>query len=128
YRPLSSLNTIVNDTFSVEAQRFYKNESNQDRQVIQDLGNNQIGIARAIKAHDRQLGRDVVVAIITIIFSPSSLAREASNNSKAYLESLVTAGMVAIVFFGVFYYLTIRPIDEMKFQIEAVLRGRIKEL
>jgi len=128
YRPLSSLNTIVNDAFSVEALRFYKNESNQDRQVIQDLGNNQIGIARAVKAHDRQLGRDVVVAIITIIFSPSSLAREASNNSKAYLESLVTAGMVAIIFFGIFYYLTIRPIDEMKFQIEAVLRGRVKEL
>ena len=128
YRPLSSLNTIVNDPFSVDALRFYKTESNQDKEVIQDLGGNNIGIARAIKAHDRQLGRDVVVAIITIIFSPSSLAREASNNSKAYLESLSVAAMVGIFFFGVLYYMTIRPMDEMRYQIEAVLRGRQKEL
>lgn len=128
YRPLSSLNTIVNDSFSVEALRFYKTESNQDKEVIQDLGGNQIGIARAIKAHDKQMGRDVVVAVITIIFSPSSLSREATNNSKAYLESLITSGIVAIFFFGILYYMTIRPLDEMKFQIEAVLRGRQKEL
>lgn len=128
FRPVSSLNTIVNDMFSVEALKFYKTESNQDKEVIQDLGGNNIGIARAIKAHDRQLGRDVVVAVITIIFSPSSLSREASNNSKAYLESLITSGMVAIIFFGILYYMTIRPIEEIRYQIEAVLRGRQKEL
>lgn len=128
YRPLSKLNTIVSEPFSVEAQRFYRNESNHNREVIQDLGNNTIGIARAIKAHDKQLGRDVVVAIITIEFSPTSLAREASNNSKAYLESLVTSGMVAIVFFGILYFMTTRPLDEMRSQIEGVLRGRQKEL
>jgi hypothetical protein len=128
YRPLSSLNTVVNDPFSVDALKFYKTESNQDKEVVQDLGGNQIGIARAIKAHDKQMGRDVVVAVITIIFSPSSLAREASNNSKAYLESLITAGMVAVFFFGILYYMTIRPLDEIRFQIEAVLRGRQKEL
>ena len=128
YRPLQSLNTIVNDPFSVDALKFYKTESNQDKEVIQSLSGNQIGIARAIRAHDKQMGRDVVVAVITIIFSPSSLAREASNNSKAYLESLITAGMVAIIFFGILYYMTIRPFDEIRFQIEAVLRGRQKEL
>ncbi len=128
YRPITSLNTIVNDPFSVDARKFYKTESNQDKDIIVDLGGNQIGIARAIKAHDENLGREVVVAIITIIFSPSSLAREASNNSKAYLESLVTAGMVAIIFFGILYYMTIRPLDELRLQIEAVLRGRQKEL
>ncbi|WP_408098162.1 FHA domain-containing protein [Peredibacter sp. HCB2-198] len=128
YRPVSELNTFVNDPFSVEAKNFYSNEKNQDREVIQDLGNNTIGIARAIKAHDRNLGRDVVVAIITIRFSPTSLAREASNNSKAYLESLITSAMVAIFFFGMLYYMTIRPLDEMRLQIERVLRGRQKEL
>jgi PAS domain-containing protein len=128
YRPLANLNTIVNDPFSVDALKFYKNESNQDREVIQSLGGNQIGIARAIKAHDKQLGREVVVAIITIIFSPSSLAREASNNSKAYLESLVTSAIVAVFFFGILYYMTVRPLEELRFQIEGVLRGKTKEL
>lgn len=128
YRPVSELNTIVNDPFSVEALKSYRIESNQDKEIIRDLGNNVIGIARAIKAHDKNLGRDVVVAIITIYFSPTSLAREASNNSKAYLESLITSAMVAIIFFGILYYMTVRPLDEMKFQVERVLRGRQKEL
>ena len=91
YRPVSELNTIVNDSFSVEALRLYRVESNQDREIIKDLGGNKIGIARAIKAHDKNLGRDVVVAIVTLEFSPSSLAKEASNNSKAYLESLMSS-------------------------------------
>jgi hypothetical protein len=128
YRPVSELNTIVNDSFSVEAMKFYRVEKNQDREIIQDLGNNVIGIARAIKAHDKTLGRDVVVAVITLYFSPTSLAREASNNSKAYLESLITSAMVAIIFFGILYYMTIKPLEEIRFQTERVLRGRQKEL
>jgi PAS domain-containing protein len=128
YRPISELNTIVNDSFSVDAIKNYRNEKQQDRDFIRDLGGNTIGIARAIKAHDRNLGRDVVVAIITISFSPTSLAREASNNSKAYLESLLTSAMVAIIFFGILYYMTIRPLEDMRIQIERVLRGRQKEL
>lgn len=128
YRPVSELNTIVNDPFSVEAMKFYRVEKNQEKEIIQDLGNNVIGIARAVKAHDKNLGRDVVVAVITINFSPTSLAREASNNSKAYLESLITSGMVAIFFFGILYYMTAHPMEELRFQIERVLRGRQKDL
>ncbi|HXH74365.1 MAG TPA: FHA domain-containing protein [Bacteriovoracaceae bacterium] len=128
FRPVTELNTIVNDQFSVDAMAFYRVEKNQDREIISDLGNNVIGIGRAIKAHDKVLGRDTVVAIITLYFSPTSLAREASNNSKAYLESLITSAMVAIVFFGFLYYMTVKPLDELKFQIERVLRGRQKEL
>ncbi len=128
YRPISELNTIVNDSFSVDAIKHYRDESKRDQHFIRDLGNNTIGIARAIKAHDRALGRDAVVAIVAINFSPTSLAREASNNSKAYLESLLTSGMVAIIFFGILYYMTIRPLDDMRLQIERVLRGRQKEL
>lgn len=127
YRPVAELNTIVNDPFAVEALRFYRDEKNQDREKI-SLQGNIVRVARAIKAHDKNLGRDAVVAVIAINFSPMSLATEAANNSKAYLESLVTSGMVAIIFFGMLYYMTIRPFDEMRNQIERVLRGRQKEL
>jgi signal transduction histidine kinase len=68
------------------------------------------------------------VAIIAINFKPRTLTQAAANNSKAFLESLITSGMVAIIFFGILYYMTVRPLDEMKFQIERVLRGRQKEL
>lgn len=128
YRPISKLNTIVDDRFSVDARTHYMVEKNQDTDFIRDLGNNTIGIARAIKANDKNLGRDVVVAIITIRFSPSTLVREASYNYEAYLETLMTSAMVAIIFFGILYYMTIRPLDEMRIQIERTLRGRQKEL
>lgn len=128
FRPISELNSIVNDPFSVDAQNFYRVEKNQDHDFIRDLGNNTIGIARAIKAHDKNLGRDVVVAIISIRFSPSTLVREASYNYEAYLETLMTSAIVAIIFFGILYYMTVRPLDEMRLQIERVLRGRQKEL
>ena len=127
YRPVAELNTIINDPFSVEALKYFRVEKNQDQEKILRDGNI-VRVARAIKAHDKNLGRDVVVAIVALTFAPTSLATEAANNSKAYLESLVTSGMVAIIFFGILYYMTIRPIDELKIQIERVLRGRQKEL
>lgn len=43
-------------------------------------------------------------------------------------ESLVTSGMVAIIFFGILYYMTVRPLEEIKHQVERVLRGRQKEV
>lgn len=127
YRPVAELNTIVNEPFAVDALRYFKVEKNQDTEYIRPDGKI-IRVARAIKAHDKMLGRDVVVAIIALTFAPTSLATEAANNSKAYLESLVTSGMVAIIFFGILYYMTVRPLDEMKIQIERVLRGRQKEV
>lgn len=127
YRPVAELNTIVNESFAVDALKYFKVEKNQDTEYIRPDGKI-IRVARAIKAHDKILGRDVVVAIIALTFAPTSLATEAANNSKAYLESLVTSGMVAIIFFGMLYYMTVRPLDEMKVQIERVLRGRQKEI
>jgi PAS domain-containing protein len=127
YRPVAELNTIVNEPFSVDALKYFRVEKNQDQELIQREGNI-VRVARAIKAHDKNLGRDVMVAIISITFAPTSLVKEAANNSKAYLESLVTSGMVAIIFFGMLYYMTVRPIEDLRNQIERVLRGRQKEV
>lgn len=130
YRPISELNSIISgDTFAVNALEFYRIEKNQDLVFVdENVGNGAIGIARAIKATDRNLGRDVVVAIIAIRFAPSTLVRQASYNYEAYLETLMTSAIVAIIFFGLMYYMTIRPLDEMRMQTERVLRGRQREL
>jgi nitrogen fixation/metabolism regulation signal transduction histidine kinase len=40
------------------------------------------------------------------------------------MESLVTSLLVAILFYGMFYFLTVKPIEEIKFQVEEVLRGK----
>jgi len=127
YRPVSELNTIVNDAFSVESIKYFNSERNWDTEKIIRDGN-LVRVARGIKAYDKTIGREVLVAIITINFAPTSLVKEASNNSKAYLESLITSAIVAVFFFGVLYYLTIHPFMDLRLQIEGVLRGRKKEV
>lgn len=120
YRPMAELNTFVNDPFSVDVLRSFKSDAKNDQKIIKD--GNVIKVARAIKANDE------IVAIITLTFSPPSLAKEAANNSKAYLESLVTSGIVGIIFFGMLYYMTVRPIDELRQKTEKVLRGKQDEV
>lgn len=127
YRPVAELNTIVNEPFAVKALKHFKDPANSDSELLQPDGSI-VRVARAIKAHDKLLGRDMVVAVITLTFAPTSLATEAANNSKAYLEALVSSGMVAIIFFGILYYMTVRPLEDIKNQIERVLRGRQKEV
>lgn len=127
-RPMSKLNTYISDSLSVGAKTFYNDSANQSREYIGGLGGNKIGIARLLKAYDVKTGREETVGIIAIRFAPKTLIVQAANNSKAYLESLVTSGMVAIILFGMLYFMTIRPIEEIRVQIENVLRGKIKEL
>ena len=127
-RPISKLNAYINDSFSIEAMRFFKGDENIYRVMAKKLGNGEIGIAKAILAHKMQTGRSEPVGIIAIRFRPKSLEAEAANNSSAYLESLITTSIIAVFFFGMIYYMTIRPLEEIRRQIEEVLRGKRKEL
>src|SRR5690606_29615600 len=101
---------------------------NQNRNFIQLTGDSEIGIARAILQVNAARGAEEVVGIIAIRFKPRTLKAEAAQSAVAYLESLVTTAIVGIIFFGFFYYLTMKPITEMRTQIEEVLRGKRKEL
>jgi pSer/pThr/pTyr-binding forkhead associated (FHA) protein len=127
-RPISKLNSYVNDSFSIEAMRFFKGDENIYRTLAKRLGNGEIGIAKAILAAQMQTGRSEPVGIIAIRFKPKSLQAEAANNSSAYMESLITTSIVAVFFFGMLYYMTTKPLEEMRIQVEEVLRGKAKEL
>lgn len=127
-RPLAKINSIINDSFSIDAKAFFKGDENLNRVFKMKLQDGEIGIAKAILAYQVNTGRSEPVGIIAIRFKPESLQSEASNNKKVYLESLITTCLVAIFFFGMFYYMTVRPIEEMRAQIEEVLRGKRKEL
>lgn len=127
-RPITQLSTYVKDPLSVEALNFYKDSRNLNNTYVQSLSQGVIGIGRAIKAYDVTTGREETVGVVAIRFAPRSLAVEAANNSSAFLESLVTSSMVAVIFYGMLYFLTIRPISELRVQTEQVLRGRRKEL
>jgi nucleoside diphosphate kinase len=120
-RPLSRLNEYISDTFSIKAKEHAIDESRDDNNYEYKKG--EIYISRRIQAYNSRTATRETVGVIAIRFSPKSLTIEATRNSKAYLESLTTSAIVAILFFGIVYYLTVRPLDEMRFEIEDALRG-----
>lgn len=126
-RPMEKLNTYIEDTFSVEALS-WANSGKAKGELKKLLDDGEVGIAKTIMAFNPRTGVEDPVGIIAIRFTPKSLQVEAVKSSKAYLEALVTSAIVAIVFFGIIYYMTLRPIEEMKYQIEDSLRGKRKSL
>jgi len=127
-RPLEKLNSYVSDTFSIDSLKYFKNYSNLRGNYTKRLDGGEIGIAKAILTHNIQTGQEEAVGIIAIRFKPESLAVDDALSSIAYLESLVITSIVGLFFFGIIYYMTTKPIGEMRIQIEEVLRGKRKEL
>ncbi|MDA9189428.1 FHA domain-containing protein [bacterium] len=125
-RPLSRLNDYISDPFSVEAREIALGSKATKNHL--KFTDGQILISRRIQAYNTKTAQRETVGVVVIRFVPKSLTIEATRNSKAYLESLITSAMVAILFFGIVYYLTIRPIEEMKFEIEDALRGNRRSL
>lgn len=129
-RPIEELNNnIGKDPFFAASLQWavatIRNKNSVFRKLLDD---GQIGIAKKIVAFNPRTATEDVVGVIAIKFEPTSLKVEAAKSRKAYLESLVTTALVAIFFFGFLYYLTIRPVEEINFQIEEALRGKRKSL
>ncbi len=129
-RPMEKLNDYISDPFSVQVREWAMATKDDDGNKVYKklLGGDEIGIGKKIMAYNARLGIMEPVGIISIRFTPKSLAVEATKSQKAYLESIVTALLAAIVFFGVVYYMTLRPLEEMKYQIEEALRGKRRNL
>jgi nitrogen fixation/metabolism regulation signal transduction histidine kinase len=127
-RPMEKLNSYISDAYSVDARDYFRNVENLANSYIKKLGDGEIGISRAITSHNMQTGQQESVGVIAIRFKPESLAVATAQDSIAYLESLIITCMIAVFFFGMVYYMTIKPIDEMRMQVEDVLRGKKKEL
>lgn len=127
-RPISRLNDYTNDPFSVQTGEWAK--KNHDGRMVkkQLLDNGQIGIGKKILSYNAKTGSQEAVGVIAIRFAPRTLAVEATKSSKLYLESLVTSFLVGIIFFGIVYYLTLRPLEEIRFQLEEALRGKRRSL
>ena len=134
FAPPERLNQQVRDAFSLDSReqllKFQKEGKGKSlvKKFLYDQDETQIGFAKLITAFSPRTGVIEPVGIIAIRFQPDSLRKEAAENTEAYLKSLVMSAIVAILFFGVIYYLTIRPLDELRFQVEDVLRGQKKEV
>lgn len=123
-RPISRLNEYTNDPFSVQTREWATKNKDSKTVKKQLLENSQIGIGKKILAYNSRTGNQEPVGIIAIRFAPRTLAVEATKSSKLYFESLMTSFLVAILYFGIIYYLTLRPIEEIRYQTEEALRGR----
>ena len=125
-RPISRLNEYTNDPVSIQIKEWFSNPKyrNIKEAKILSLEDGKIGIGKQIFIYDPKTGTQEPVGIIAIRFAPNTLTAEASKSTRLYLESLVTSLLVGIIFFGIVYYLTLRPIEELRHQIEEALRGR----
>ncbi|MBC7537193.1 MAG: FHA domain-containing protein [Bacteriovorax sp.] len=126
-RPISRLNEYTNDPFSVQTREWFSVNKNS-KVKKQLLENSQIGIGKIILAYNTRTGTPEPVGIIAIRFAPRTLAVEATKSSKLYFESLITSFLVAILYFGVVYYLTLKPIEEIRYQTEEALRGKRRNI
>ncbi len=128
-RPLRKINEYIQDTFSNEA-KIWAERTMDDKELTYKklLKEGRIGIARKILAIDTSEQKMVPVGIVAIIFEPATLRIQTIENSKAYLESIVTVVFVGIFFYGIIYFLSLRPVHEMHFQIDEALRGKRKNL
>ncbi len=127
-RPISRLNEYTNDSFSVQTREWATKNKDSKTVKKQLLENSEIGIGKKILAYNARTGNQEAVGIIAIRFAPRTLAVEATKSSRLYLESLVTSFLVAIIFFGIIYYLTLRPIEEIRYQTEEALRGKRRSI
>ena len=127
-RPNELLNEYISKPFYVQVKSFYERNKYQDKSYIKRLSNGVIGVGKLINSYNPDVGKIEPLGIIALKFSPTSLQVEESFGRKAYVESFVTMVLVAILFFLMVYYLTLRPLEEMKFQIEEAMDGNRKNL
>jgi hypothetical protein len=132
-RPVAKQNSYINDPFSVKV--FEKIKERGDDSIrkpiyeyIKGSNNEEIGIGKAIMASNNMTGKEEPVGVIAIKFRPSTLVAAASNSTSSYLESLIITCIAGVFFFGMLYYMTTKPIGDMRIQLEEVLRGKRKEI
>ncbi len=128
-RPASKIDTYSNDYFSNSARNTFRKSGQYSKTLIdKNLKGGYVGIAQTLLVNNLKTGQNEPVGIIALKFKPDSMRRFNSLSSMSYMTSLVYTGLLAVLFYGIIYYLTLKPIDEIRFQSEEVMRGKRKEI
>lgn len=128
-RPASKIDTYTDDVFSSTARQVFKETGRYTGTYVNtSLANDTVGIAKVLTVNNAMTQRIEPVGIIALRFKPDSVKKLSIMKSTIYLESFIYSCMLAVLFYGFIYYLTLKPIDEIRFQAEEVMRGRKKEL
>ena len=127
-RPNELLNEYIAKPFYVQVKSFYEKNKYQDKVYRKRLGDGVIGVGKLINSYNPDVGKIEPLGIVALKFSPTSLQVGESFERKAYVESFIIMVFVAVLFFLIVYYLTLRPLEEIKFQIEEAMDGNRKNL
>lgn len=123
--PKGKMNEYISDSFSIKAREWALKPENQNKNIYKvKLSSSEIGIAKNVMSYNMKTGAYESVGVIAIRFMPKSLDIDSSKSTSVYLEALVTSLIVGVFFYGFIYYLTTKPLDELKFQLEESLRGK----
>ena len=126
--PATKRNRFTTDPYSVAAINYFKNEDNRNKTYGAYVGSMKVVIGKAIVSYNIRKGYEEVIGVIVIHFLPSTLVAAAKQNTSIFFEAWTTSAIIAIFFFGIIYYLTLRPLQELRGQIEQSLRGRRKKI
>jgi len=128
-RPASKIDTYSNDPVTSKSiDHFKKGRKYNELYYDMPIGSSELGVAKALMVHNNKTGGLEPVGIISMKFRPQSLQNLIVFSSAAYLEALVYSSMIGIIFFGFIYYLTLRPIEQLRKQTISARAKRIKEL
>ena len=78
-------------------------------------------LPRKLWLYNARTGTSEAVGVIALKFKPQSI--QARQTMMIFLESLITSGIIGALFFGVFYFLTLRPLEEFKYLLDDALRS-----
>ena len=126
-RPSSKIDTYTQDVLSIRVKDAFKKTGAYDETFVDTkLDGDAVGIGKTLQVSTDR-GNEPV-AMIAIRFKPDSVRTLAIMKTTIYLKSFIYACMLAALFFGFIYYLTLKPINEIRVQAEEVMRGKRKEL
>lgn len=124
-RPVDKLNTHINDSFAVALMEWSKlSEDNTKNMFIKQIGEGAIGVGKAIRVMNMETQRENVVGYVAIKFMPVTLTTIAMSNRLAYVKALIISGAFAFIFFLLIYHVTVRPLQEITWQVQQANLGR----
>ena len=93
-----------------------------------DLGGGVIGVAQRIRVVNTKTGGSEAVGLIALKFSSESLSNREAKDRVAYMEALAISILICVPFYGFIYFLTLRPIEEIRFLAEEGMKGKVRNV
>ena len=132
-RPSTKLNEYVHDPHFVSAWELSKRRVSAygvpiEKPFIKSISRSTVIIGKSIWAFNQASSQQEPIGVVAIKFSPATLKKHTQKISYNFLEALAKVGVASAILFAIFYFLTIRPLEELRFQFEEGLRGGRKDI